>query len=142
MSYPVPSPVIQIAAVTVPAGSAGPITVAPVYIPRSPNGIELSLNLTNAGTDLADTLDVKVQTKIGGNWVDVAYFAQMTGTGGTKQFMAKLMPQTAFSIGDVAAALTAGNVRHLIGDEWQVLYTVVDANSNSAFVFNVTGRPI
>ncbi len=75
-------------------------------------------DLTAAATGATDTLDVKVQTNLAGLWVDVAYFAQMLGNGGAKRFAAKIMTQTAFAIGDVAGALTAGNIRHLFGDEW------------------------
>lgn len=123
------------------AGAVSSTNVTPVPIKRPPNGMILVCDLTAAATDAGDTLDLKVQTQLGGLWVDVAYFAQMLGNGGTKRFAAKLMGQTAFAIGDIAAALTAGNIRHLLGDAWRVNYVVVDANANGAFTFGVYAIP-
>jgi hypothetical protein len=51
------------------------------------------------------------------------------------------MTQTAFAIGDIAAALTAGNVRHLFGTQYRVNYVTVDANANGGFTFTVTATP-
>ena len=123
------------------AGAVSATNTTPVNISRPEGGMILVCDLTAAATDVGDTLDVKVQSLIGGLWVDVAYFAQMLGNGGTKRFAAKLMTQTAFSIGDIAGALTAGNVRHLFGDAWRVNYVTVDANANSAFTFAVYAIP-
>jgi hypothetical protein len=123
------------------AGAVTSTNTTSVAIQRPENGIVLICDLTAAATDVGDTLDVKVQTQLGGIWVDVAYFTQMLGNGGAKRFAAKLMGQTAFALGDVAGALTAGNIRHLIGDAWRVNYVIVDANANSAFTFAVYAIP-
>lgn len=123
------------------SGAVSSTNTTAVAISRPPGGMILICDLTAASTDVGDTLDVKVQTQIGGLWVDVAYFTQMLGNGGTKRFAAKLMNQTAFSLGDVAGALTAGNVRHLVGDAWRVNYVTVDANANGAFTFAVYAAP-
>lgn len=133
----------QILASITTAGAVVSTNVASVGIPRPENGMILVCDLTAAATEVGDTLDVKVQTKIGELWVDVAYFTQMLGNGGTKRFAAKLMGQTAFALGDIAAALTAGNVRHLVGDAWRVNYVAVEANANanSAFTFAVYAVP-
>lgn len=124
------------------AGAVSSTNTTAVPITRPQNGMILVCDLTSAATDVGDTLDIKVQTLIGGLWVDVCYFTQMLGNGGTKRFGAKLMTQTAFSLGDIAGALTAGNVRHLFGEAWRVNYVVVDANANSAFTFAVYATPI
>jgi hypothetical protein len=123
------------------AGAVSSTNTTAVAIRRPLGGMILVCDLTAAATDVGDTLDVKVQTQIGGLWVDVAYFTQMLGNGGAKRFGAKLMNQTAFALGDIAGALTAGNIRHLCGDEWRVNYVVVDANANSAFTFSVYAIP-
>lgn len=123
------------------AGAVSSTNTAAVGLRRPLGGVILQCDLTAAATDVGDTLDVKVQTKIAGNWVDVAYFTQMLGNGGAKRFAAKLMTQTAFTLGDITGALTAGNIRHLFGDEWRVNYVTVDANANSAFTFTVTATP-
>ena len=124
------------------SGAVASTNTAEVAIPRPSQAMILVCDLTAAGTDSIDTLDVKVQTNIGGLWVDVAYFTQMLGNGGTKRFAAKLMSQTAFALGDIAAALTAGNVRHLIGDGWRVNYVTVDADADSSFTFSVYAVPL
>ena len=129
-----------LASVTI-AGAVSSTNTTPVAIPRPENGMQLICDLTAASTDVGDTLDVKVQTFMGGLWVDVCYFTQMLGNGGTKRFGAKLMGQTAFALGDIAGALTAGNVRHLLGDAWRVNYVTVDANANGAFTFAVYAIP-
>jgi hypothetical protein len=116
--------------------------VGTTAISRPRNGMELILDLTAlSASDVGDTLDVKVQTNLAGLWTDVAYFTQMLGNGTTKRFAAKLMTQTAFAIGDIAGALTAGNIRHLFGDEWRVSYVIVDADDNSSFTFTVYAIP-
>jgi hypothetical protein len=135
-----PSAQQTLAAVTT-AGAVSSTNTASIAIQRSENGIVLVCDLTAAATDVGDTLDLKVQTQLGGLWVDVTYFTQMLGNGGTKRFAAKLMSQTAFALGDIAGALTAGNIRHLVGDAWRVNYVVVDANANSAFTFAVYAIP-
>jgi hypothetical protein len=123
------------------SGAVSSTNVGQTAISRPRNGMIFVCDLTAAATDVGDTLDVKVQTNLGGLWVDVAYFTQMLGNGGTKRFAAKIMAQTAFALGDVAGALTAGNVRHLFGDEWRVNYVTVDANANSSFTFSVYAIP-
>lgn len=133
-------PGVTLAQITT-AGAVSSTNTAGVAVYRIQGGIVLVCDLTAAATDVGDTLDVKVQTNVGGLWVDVAYFTQMLGNGGTKRFAAKLLTQTAFTLGDIAAALTAGTIRHLFGDEWRVNYVVVDANANSAFTFTVTATP-
>jgi hypothetical protein len=123
------------------SGAVSSTNATAVSLYRPENGLILICDLTAAATDAGDTLDVKVQTQLGGLWVDVAYFTQMLGNGGAKRFAAKLMGQTAFALGDIAGALTAGNIRHLIGDAWRVNYVTVDANANSAFTFAVYAIP-
>ena len=123
------------------AGAVSSTNVGQTALSRPRNGITFVCNLTAAATDVGDTLDVKVQANLGGLWVDVAYFTQMLGNGGAKQFGAKIMTQTAFALGSTSTALTAGNIRHLFGDEYRVNYVTVDADANSAFTFSVYAIP-
>ena len=105
-------------------------------------GIIFELDVTAAATLVGDTLDVAIQTTVDGtNWVDVVAFTQVLGNGGTKRFYAKVSatePQAMFAD---ATALTAGNLRHLIGDQWVVKWTIVN-NSAPSFTFSVTAIPI
>jgi hypothetical protein len=100
------------------------------------------LDVTAAGTDAGDTLDVKVQVRLDGtNWVDVAYFTQVLGNGGTKRYIAKVFADVTQAM-FLDAALTAGNVRNLLGQVWRVAYAQVDADSNGSFTFSVTACPM
>ena len=98
------------------------------------------LELTNAHSASGDTLDVVVQTRLGSTWVDVAAFTQVLGNGtDTLQFVAKLSatePQTLFG---TATGLTAGNVRHILGDEWRAKWTIAGTGT---FTFSVTIVPV
>lgn len=127
------------AARTVTAASYGDavrLPVAPAYV--------FVLDVTNAATDNADTLDVSVQTKLDGtNWTDVVHFTQVLGDGSdTLRYTAKIVPaavaQTEFEIG---TGLGAAAVRHLAGDEWRVKWVIVDADADGTFTFSVTGIP-
>ncbi len=130
--------VITVGSVTTVAGAVT-AALAGVRLPRAPNAIIFQLGVTAAATDAADTLDVVVQTKIDGtNWVDVCWFTQVLGNGGALRHVAKIMANTAEAM-FLNVALTAGNVRHLLGDEWRVRYVQVDADTDASFTFSVTG---
>ena len=133
--------VVTVASVTTVAGAVN-ANIAAVRVPRGIHALSLVLNVTAAATDNADTLDVKVQTMLDGtNWVDVCYFTQVLGDGGAKKHVAKIaagVAQAMFS----DTALTAGNVRNLLGDEYRVNYVQADADSDAEFTFTVTACPM
>jgi hypothetical protein len=107
------------------------------------NAIAFVLDVSAAATDAADTLDVKVQTKLDGtNWVDVIHFTQCVGNGGAKRYFEKLVADVACAGFENAAALGAGNTRDLLGDEWRVNYVQVDADSDASFSFSVIAIPM
>lgn len=110
-------------------------------IPRPTLGLVLELNVTAAATLVGDTLDVIVQALApdGVNWLDVCWFTQVLGNGGVKRIVAKIQGDAAQAMYEVATALTAGNVRHLLGDSWRVKYTIVGTGS---FTFSVAVRPM
>lgn len=106
-------------------------------VPDCPNGLILEIDVTAAATAAGDTLDITIQTRFDGtNWVDVWHAPQILGNGGAKRYYALInagQPQAMFT----DAALTAGNQRNLIGNEWAVVWTIVNA-SNPSFTFSVT----
>jgi hypothetical protein len=107
------------------------------------SAVILQLSVTAAAAAAGDTLDVKVQTSFDGTaWIDVCWFTQLLGNGGVKTFLAKLSatePQTMFA---TSTALTAGNIRHLIGTQWRVNYALVDGGAHGqSFTFAVTATP-
>lgn len=124
------------AARTVTSGTSG----SGVRLPRPSGGFIFVLDQTNAATDVDDTLNVRVQTLLDGtNWVDVCSFTQTLGNGTDAQrFVGKI--STAINQAMFAdATLTAGQVRHLFGDEWRVNWIIVDpTGSNATFTFSVT----
>jgi len=135
--------VVTLLASTTTAAGAVDAAGDGVRLPGSVRAIAFVLDVTAAATDAADTFDVKVQTKIDGtNWLDVVHFAQCTGNGGTKRHVEKLTATTDCAGFEVATALTAGETRDLLGDEWRVAYTQVDADSDASFTFSVTACPM
>lgn len=120
------------------AGAISGTTTTAVFLPRPNNGIEFTLDVTAAATDVGDTFDISVQTLLDGvNWTDVIAFTQCLGNGGPKRHIAKLLTGTAQAMFEVGTALSAGNIRHLFGDQWRVKVTQVDANSNASFTYAV-----
>lgn len=118
------------------------VTLLPGLARGPERGIAFVLDVTAAATDVGDTLDVKVQTMLGANWVDVAAFTQVLGNGGTKRHFCKIVatePQAVFENG---TALTAGTVRHLLGAEWRAIGTIVNAGTvDVSFTFSVVAIP-
>lgn len=114
-----------------------------VRLPGMVNAMAFVLDVSAAATDAADTLDVKVQTKVDGtNWLDVVHFTQVVGNGGAKRYIEKLVADVACAGFENAAALGAGNTRDLLGDEWRVAYVQVDADTDASFTFSVTACPM
>jgi len=115
-----------------------------VRLPGMVNAFAFTLNLTNAATDNADTLDVKVQTKIDGtNWVDVAAFTQILGDGANAQrYTMKIVAGAAQAILTTTATLAADAVQHILGDEWRVRWLITDVDVDATFTFGVTAMPM
>lgn len=134
--------VVALLASTTTAAGAVDTAGDSVRLPRPPNAIVFTLDVTAAATDGTDTLDAKVQTKLDGtNWVDVCSFTQVLGNGGAKRHIAKILANTAeamFSNADLAA----GSVRHLLGDEYRVAYVQVDGDADATFTFSVSACPM
>ena len=110
------------------------------------NGFVFVLDVTAAATDVGDTLNVSVQTRIddgsGATWHQVVHFTEVLGNGGTKQFVEKITSAATEAGYESGTALAAGTVRNLIGDEWRVAWVQVDADSNATFTFSVTACPM
>ncbi len=115
-----------------------------IRIPDAPNAVGIVLDVTAAATDVGDTLNVFVQTKIDGtNWVDVYHATEVLGNGGAKRYIAKLTGALAEAEFENGAALAAAAVRNLIGDEWRARWAVVDAGADDAsFTFSITLIPM
>lgn len=115
-------------------GDAVTLPVAPAYA--------FCLDVTVAATDVGDTLDVYVQTLVGGQWVDVVHFTQVLGNGGAKRFFGKVSAGLAETMFENGTALAAGAVRNLCGDAWRARYVLVDADADATVTFQVTASPL
>lgn len=99
------------------------------------------LDVTVAATEVDDTLNVFIQTKIGVNWVDVIHFTEVLGNGGAKAFLAKIVGGLAQAEFENGAALGAAAIRNLIGNEFRTRWVIVDPGGSAAsFTFSVLGK--
>jgi len=104
------------------------------------NALGFTLDVTDADAAGGDTLDVYVQTKLdASDWTDVVHFTQVLGNGGAVRHIARVSAGLAQTMFAVSAALTAGNVRHLLGDEWRVRWVV--SGGTAEFTFSVVAVP-
>jgi len=122
--------------------ATGNSQASPATLKDTAGGIVFELDVTAAATAVGDLLDVAIQTTIDGtNWVDVVAFTQVLGNGGAKRFYAKLSATEPQAVFEGSAAISAGSVRHLIGNQWAVKWTVASSSAPS-FTFSVTACPI
>lgn len=119
-------------------------TGAAVALAGMPNAFAFTLDVTAAATNLNDTLNVFVQTKINGtDWIDVAHFTEVLGNGSTKRYVEKVSASPAFAGFENGDAFGDGEVRHFHGDSWRVRWAVVDpTGANAAFTFSVFSCPM
>src|SRR5262245_3649954 len=116
---------------------------AAVKLPYPPSALAFVLDVTAAATDVVDTLDLYVQTKLDGtNWVDIIHFTQVVGNGGAKRFIAKVSASLAEAMFNNATVLGGGTVRNLLGDEYRVRWDITDADFNCSFTFSVVACPM
>ncbi len=114
------------------------------FIGNTDAGVVFELDVTTAAAAAGDTLDVKVQTTVDGtNWVNVCWFTQVLGNGGAKRYFGKVSATEPMTMFENATSLTAGNVRHIIGDQWRINYALVDSGGHGqSFTFAVYACPI
>ncbi len=119
--------------------ASGSTTATRVRLPPHLFSVSFVLDVSAAATLVTDTLDVVVWSKIdGANDIDIAYFTQIKGNGGAKRYFMKVaanQPQVEF---EHSVALTAGQLRNYIGDEWFIAWTEAGTGS---FDFTVTAIP-
>jgi hypothetical protein len=109
-------------------------------IRRPVSAVVAILEVTNAHSGSGDTLDVVVQTRVGSTWLDVVAFTQVLGNGSdTLQHVAKVSGNEPQAMYSTASALAAGNVRHVLGDEWRAKWTI---GGTGTFTFAVTIAPV
>ncbi len=77
----------------------------------------------DSGAVTTATLDVIIQTYIGGDWIDICAFTQIVASGVTH--IAKLVAPLAQAM-FLNAPLAAGNIRNLFGTRWRCRWAVAD----------------
>ena len=124
------------------SGAVASTTLAVFDTPLFVRGLICILDVTAAATDIIDTLDVSVQTLIDGtNWTQICHFTQVLGNGGAKRHIGVINSHVVQAMWESSAALAAGSVRHVMGNQLRVEYVTVDADANSAFTFTVKVMP-
>lgn len=120
--------------------ASGDSSATPVTIMDAPNALQLVLDVSAGATDNTDTLVVTVRTMIDGvNWEDIAAFTTVGGGSPIKRIVAKIVPRLGPGV-TADAALTAGQIRHLVGDRYMIAWTIVSGNAAS-FTFSVLALP-
>lgn len=105
------------------------------------------LNVTAAGTDAGDTLDVYVDVSPddGTTWLNAIHFTQVLGNGGAKKFVATLntgdLQNDPDAVLDATSDASAGVVRN-IGCFDCIRYrgVVVDGDANGGFTYTLTAN--
>lgn len=134
------SDAVTLLASTTATVTAG-VTTSAVTMPFT-DAIAFTLDVTAGQTDATDTLDVAVQTTIDGStWLTVVQFTQIAGNAADKTYIEKISRTAAEAGFEIATALSAGEVRNLIGDTWRVSYVVAETN-DASFTFSVTAMPM
>jgi len=111
-----------------------------VQLPWVRNGLYFLLDVTAQATDVGDTLDVQVQTSLGGTWIDVVAFTQVLGNGTPRKYLSDMVQVNATQAqSNPADTLAADGVRHIIGDKWRVTWDETDADADSSWTFSVIG---
>jgi hypothetical protein len=110
------------------------------------NALLAQLDVTAGAADAGDALDVAIQTSLDNtNYFDVCAFTQVVGNAAVKRHIAKLDNSLAQATFESSAALTAGNIRNVIGKWLRVKYiTTNDADNtvDTSFTFSVVVVPV
>ena len=110
-----------------------------VRLPFILNGVFFLLDVTAQATEVDDTLDVQVQTSLGGTWVDVVAFTRVLGNGTPRKYLSdKVEAAGTQAQTNPADTLGADVVKHVIGDEWRARWTQVDPGAGAdSFTFSI-----
>lgn len=106
--------------------------------------IIFTLNVASSSGDGADRIEVFVQTSVNGTaWFDVASFPSVTVNDGSKEYVAKLSSTAGEATFEMGVALSGGDIRNILGNDWRVRYDITDiATPNAEFVFSVSALPV
>lgn len=115
-----------------------------VQIYPVPSELIAVLDVTAAGTDAGDTLDVYIDEcvdGVGDQWVNIIHFTQILGNGGAKRYAAALRPAPLATANNILSSTdqTAGNALQFpLTDRYR--YRAAEANTSttdSTFTFSL-----
>lgn len=124
--------------------AAGTVTGTGVDVPGLYRELVVVLDVTAAGTDVGDTLDVYVDTSFDGGttWINIGHFTQVLGNGGAKSFAMALRADNpgASAVYDISTNANAGATRQIgFGSKLRYRGVFVDANANGSMTYSVIG---
>lgn len=98
------------------------------------------LNVTATLTDVDDTLDAFIDTRVGATWINIAHFTQVLGNGGATARYVNTVPSNMLTTDLCATDCAVGVSRGLIGDAFRGRYTIVNPGGGIAtFTFSLVG---
>jgi hypothetical protein len=123
--------------------AAGTVTGSAVLLGRHYRELIVQLNVSAAGTDVGDTLDVYVDTTFDGGdtFVNIGHFTQVVGNGGAKKFIMSFCNAApgASAVTAVGTDAAAGATRQIgFGDQIRYRSVMVDADANGSFTHAIT----
>lgn len=122
---------------------AGTVTGSGLKLNTQKTQLNVILDVTEAATDAADTLDVYVDTSFDGGttWVNIGHFTQVLGNGGAKKFIMSFFANPVAASNSVSAtADQAASTAIQIGFGDRIRYrgVAVDASTeNAEFTYSV-----
>lgn len=122
--------------------TAGTVTGTAVSLQQRFEEMVAVLNVTAAGTDAGDTLDVYVDTSFDGgtSFVNIGHFTQVLGNGGAKKYIMcfKANPITASNSVSASADQAAGAALQIgFGSQLRYRGVMVDGDANGSFTYSV-----
>lgn len=104
--------------------------------------LNVMLDVTAAGTDVGDTLDVYIDTSFDGgtSFINIGHYTQVLGNGGAKKFLLsfKAAPIAATNVLDFSGNQNAGNTTQIgFGDRLRYRAVMVDADADGSFTFSI-----
>ena len=122
--------------------AAGTATGDGVTLDQKFTEMVVTLNVTAAATDVADTLDVYVDTSFDGGttFVNIGHFTQVLGNGGAKKFVMSFKANPIAASNSVSATgdQSAGNALQIgFGNVLRYRGVMVDGDANGSFTYEV-----
>ena len=110
------------------------------YIPPCEGGLVCLLDATDISTgNVADKLNVYIETKIGALWHDIYRFTEVDATvgAGAERWLNKLEFNSAMAEYEEATGLLEATARDYMGDQVRARWEITDGGGTKTFTFSV-----